>query len=62
MRYLIVFFAFLSPITLLAQSEGTIEFSVTTSQMKMEFETVMANLPEGMQLDSAMACTDGTSI
>ena len=55
MRYLILFFAFLSPITLLAQSEGTIEFSVTTSQMKMEFDTVMANLPEGMQLDSAMA-------
>ena len=54
MRYLILFFAFLSPITLLAQSEGTVEYSVTTSQMKMDFETVMANLPEGMPLDSAM--------
>ena len=54
MRYLILFFAFLSPITLLAQSEGTVEYSVTTSQMKMDFETIMANLPEGMPVDSAM--------
>ena len=53
MRYLILFFAFLSPITLLAQSEGTVEYSVT-NEVKMDMETVMANLPEGMQLDSAM--------
>ena len=53
MRYLILFFAFLSPITLLAQSEGTVEFSVTT-EMKMDMETIMANMPEGMQIDSAM--------
>lgn len=53
MRYLILLFAFLSPITLLAQSEGTVEYSLTT-EMKMDFETVMANLPEGIPLDSAM--------
>ena len=53
MRYLILFFAFLSPITLLAQSEGTVEYSVTT-EMKMDMETIMANMPEEMQLDSAM--------
>ena len=53
MRYLILFFAFLSPITLLAQSEGTVEYSATT-EMKMDMETVMANLPEEMQADSAM--------
>ena len=53
MRYLILFFAFLSPITLLAQDEGTVEYSMTT-EMKMDVETVMANLPEGMQVDSAM--------
>ena len=53
MRYLILFFAFLSPITILAQDEGTVEYSMTT-EMKMDIETVMANLPEGMQLDSAM--------
>ena len=54
MRYLILLFAFLSPITLLAQSEGTVEYSVTTSEMTMDFETIMANMPEGMELDSAM--------
>ena len=53
MRYLILYFAFLNPITLLAQSEGTVEYSVTT-EMKVDFETVMANLPEGIPLDSAM--------
>ena len=53
MRYLILFFALLSPITLLAQSEGTVEYSVT-NEMKMDMETIMANLPEEMQLDSAM--------
>ena len=53
MRYLILFFAFLSPITLLAQSEGTVEYSMTT-EMKMDMETIMANLPEEMQADSAM--------
>ena len=53
MRYLILFFAFLRPITLLAQSEGTVEYSVTT-EMKVDFETVMANLPEGISLDSVM--------
>ncbi len=53
MRYLILFFAFLSPITLLAQSEGTVEYSATT-EMKMDMETIMANIPEEMQLDSAM--------
>ena len=53
MRYLILFFAFLSPITLLAQSEGTVEYSMTT-EMKMDMETIMANMPEEMQLDSAM--------
>ena len=54
MRYLILLFAFLSPITLLAQSEGTVEYSVTTSEINMDFETAMASLPEGMQLDSAL--------
>ena len=53
MRYLILFFAFLSPITLLAQSEGTVEYSMT-SEMNMDFETITDNLPEGMELDSAM--------
>ena len=53
MRYLILFFALLSPITLLAQDEGTVEYSMT-SEMKMDMETVMANLPEGMELDSTM--------
>jgi GLPGLI family protein len=53
LRYLILFFAFLGPITLLAQDEGTVEYSMT-SEMKMDMETVMANLPEGMELDSAM--------
>ena len=53
MRYLIPFIAFLSPITLLAQSEGTVEYSVT-AEMKMDMETIMANMPEGMELDSAM--------
>ena len=53
MRYLILFFAFLSPITLLAQSEGTIEYSATT-EMKMDMETIMANMPEEMLADSAM--------
>ena len=40
MRYLILLFAFLSPITLLAQSEGTVEYSVTTSEMTMDFEVL----------------------
>ena len=53
MRYLILFFAFLSPVTLLAQSEGTVEYSMT-SEMSMDFETITDNLPEGMELDSAM--------
>ena len=53
MRYLILFFAFLSPITLLAQDEGTIEYSVIT-EVKVDMETVMASLPEGMEIDSAM--------
>ena len=53
MRYLILFFAFLSPITLLAQDKGTVEYSVI-SEVKMDMESVMANLPEGMELDSAM--------
>lgn len=53
MRYLILLFAFLSPITLLAQDEGTVEYSVIT-EVKVDLETVMANLPEGMELDSAM--------
>ena len=53
MRYLILVFALLSPITLLAQSEGTIEYSATT-EMKMDMETIMANIPGEMQLDSAM--------
>ena len=53
MRYLILFFAFVNPITLLAQSEGTVEYSVTT-EMKVDFETVMANLPEGIPLDSVL--------
>lgn len=53
LRYLILFFAFLSPITLIAQDEGMVEYSMT-SEMKMDMETVMANLPEGMELDSAM--------
>ncbi len=53
MRYLILFFAFLSPITLLAQSEGTVEYSMT-SEINMDTETVRDNLPEGMELDSAM--------
>ncbi|MCY4673852.1 MAG: hypothetical protein OXD43_08845 [Bacteroidetes bacterium] len=48
MRYLILFFAFLSPITLLAQDEGTIEYSVTT-EVKVDMESVMANLPEDME-------------
>ena len=52
-HYLILLFALLSPITLLAQVEGTVEYSMT-SEMKMDMETVMANLPEGMELDSAM--------
>jgi GLPGLI family protein len=53
MRYLILFFAFLSPIALLAQDEGTVEYSVTT-EVKVDMETAMANLPEGMEIDSAM--------
>ena len=53
MRYLILFLAFLSPITLLGQSEGTVEYSVTT-EMEMDMEAIMANMPEGMQIDSAM--------
>ena len=53
MRYLILFFTFLSPITLLAQIEGTVEYSMTT-EMKMDMETIMANMPEEMQADSAM--------
>ena len=53
MRYLILFFAFLSPTTLLAQSEGTIEYSMK-SEMNMDFKTITDNLPEGMELDSAM--------
>ena len=53
MRYLILFFAFLSPITLLAQDEGTVEYSMT-SEMEMDMETVLANLPESMRSDSAM--------
>ena len=53
MRYLILFFAFVNPITLLAQSEGTVEYSVTT-EMKMDFESVMTNLPEGIPLDSVL--------
>ena len=53
MRYLILFLAFLSPITLLAQSEGIVEYSMT-SELKMDIETVRDNLPEGMELDSAM--------
>ena len=53
MRYLILLFAFLSPITLLAQSEGTVEYSMN-SEMNMDFETIRDSLPEGMELDSAM--------
>ena len=53
MRYLILLFVFLSPISLLAQSDGTIEYSMT-SEMKMNAGTVRDNLPEGMELDSAM--------
>ena len=53
MRYLILLFAFLSPITLLAQSEGTVEYSVT-SEINMDIEMVRDNLPGGMELDSAM--------
>ena len=53
MRYLIPFFAFLSPITLLAQSEGTVEYFMT-SEMNLDFETITDNLPEGMELDSAL--------
>ena len=53
MRYLILFFAFLSPITLLAQDEGAIEYSVIT-EVKVDMETAMASLPEGMELDLAM--------
>ncbi len=52
-RYLIPLLAILSPVTLFAQDEGTVEYSMTT-EVKMDMETVMANLPEGMQLDSAM--------
>ena len=53
MRYLILSFAFLSPTTLFAQDEGTVEYSMT-SEMEFDMETVMASLPEGMELDSAM--------
>ena len=62
MRYLVLLFALLSPITLLAQSEGTVEYSVTTSEVNMDFETAMANLPEGMPLDSAMVSEVAQSI
>ncbi|MDE2769591.1 MAG: GLPGLI family protein [Bacteroidota bacterium] len=61
MRYLILLFVFLSPITLLAQSEGTVEYSMT-SEMNMDIGTVRDNLPEGLELDSAMAVQMGQSV
>ena len=61
MRYLILLFVFLSPITLLAQSEGTVEYSMT-SEMNLGVGTVADNLPEGTELDSAMVAQMGQSI
>ena len=52
MRYLILLFA-LAPSTLLAQ-DGTVEYSVGYEIKMPPIESIMANLPPGMPLDSTM--------